>query len=107
LHQKNKLRASHFFNHIPSWAKDAVTNKYPWTKTESTPTLTGLPPQITILTNFKALRVELVASKVAILTGVEAELDKRRIGSQSHFDKEESIERMISLHNELLKKVDI
>ena len=96
LHQKNKLRASHFFSHIPSWAKDAVTVKYPWTKTEATPTLTGLPPHITILANFEALRVELVASKVVILTGVEAELDKRRIGSQSHFDKEEIIERMIT-----------
>ena len=70
-----------------------------------TPTLTGLPPNITIL--FEVLRVELVASKVAILTGVEAKLDKRCIGSQSHIDKEEIIERMLSLHNELLKKVDI
>jgi hypothetical protein len=107
VHQKNKLRASHFFNHIPLWAKDAVAVKYPWTKTEAAPTLTGLPPHITILANFEALRVELVASKVAILTGVEAELDKRRIGSQSHFNKEEIIERMIFLHNELLKKVYI
>ncbi len=53
------------------------------------------------------LRVELAASKVAILTGVEAEMDKQRIGSQSHFNKEEILERMITLHNELLKKVDI
>ena len=50
------------------------------------------------------LRVELETFKVAILTGVEAEPDKRRIGSQSHFDKEEILERMITLHNELLKK---
>jgi hypothetical protein len=38
---------------------------------------------------------------------VEAKPDKRRIGSQSHFDKEEILERMITLHNELLKKVDV
>jgi hypothetical protein len=89
LHQKNKLQASHFFNHTPLWDKDSITVKYPWTKTEVTPTLTGLPPQIAILANFEMLRVELVASKVAILTGVEAEMDKRCIGSQSHFNKEE------------------
>ena len=75
LHPMNKLRASHFFNHIPLWVKNAATVKYPWTKTEATPTLTGLPPHITILSNFEKLRVELEDSKVAILSGVEAELD--------------------------------
>ena len=84
--------------------KNAATVKYPWTKTEATPTLTGLPPHITILANFEKLRVELEASKVAILSGVEAELDKRRIGSQSHFNKEEILERMLGLHNELLRR---
>jgi len=49
MHPANKLRASHFFNHIPLWVKNAATVKYPWTKTEATPTLTGLPPHITIL----------------------------------------------------------
>jgi hypothetical protein len=102
----NKLRASHFFNHIPLWVKNAATVKYPWTRTDATPTLTGLPPHITILANFEKLRVELEDSKVAILGGIEAELDKRRIGSQSHFDKEEILDRMLNLHNELLKKVD-
>ena len=76
-------------------------------KTEKTPTLTGLPPHITIWAIFEMLRVELEKFKVAILTGVETEPDKRRIGSQSHFDKEEILERMITLHNELLKKVDV
>ena len=103
----NKLQASHFFKHIPSWAKDAVTIKYPWTKTKATPTLTGLSPHITILANFERLRVELETSNVAILSGVEAELDKRHLGSQSHFDKVEILERMITLHNKLLKNVGI
>jgi hypothetical protein len=46
------------------------------------------------------------ATRDTILTRVEAELDKRPIGSQSHFDKEEILARMDELHNELLKKVD-
>ena len=100
------MRALHFFNHIQSRAKDAV----PQTslgKTEATPTLTGLPPHITILVNYKTLRVELETSKVAILTGVEAELDKRCVSLQSHFNKDKILEWMITLHNELLKKVDV
>ncbi len=47
------------------------------------------------------------ATRDIILTGVEAELDKRCIGSQNHFDKEEILARMDELHNELLKKVDV
>ncbi len=73
-------------------------------KQQATPTFTGLPPHITILAN---LKLEMKATRDTILTGVEAELDKRRVGSQSHFDKEEILARMDELHNELLKKVDI
>ena len=107
LHPMNKLQASHFFNNIPNYARDAATVKYPWNKTDATPTLTGLPPHITILANFEQLRLDMAAAREAILNGVEAELDRRRIGSQSHFDKEEILDRMNALHNELLKKVDI
>jgi len=103
----NKLQASHFFNNIPNYARDAATVKYPWNKTDATPTLTGLPPHITILANFEQLKLDMAAAREAILNGVEAELDRRRIGSQSHFDKEEILARMNALHNELLKKVDI
>ena len=49
----------------------------------------------------------MAAAREALLNGVEAELDRRRIGSQSHFDKEEILARMNALYNELLKKVDI
>jgi hypothetical protein len=49
----------------------------------------------------------MVATREAILNGVEAELDRQQIGSQSHFDKEEILARMDVLQNELLKKVDL
>ena len=93
LHPKNKLQALHFFNHIPTYAKDAATVKYPWNKTEATPTLTGLSPHITNWENFEHLKIEMMASKDAILNGVEANLNKRCIGSQSHFNKKEIISR--------------
>ena len=107
LHAKNKLQASHFFTHIPVEMKAAAKVKYPWNRTESTPTHTGIPPHIAILSNFEQLKLEMESTKNHILSGVEAELDRRRIGSQSHFDKEEILSRMMSLHTELLKKVDL
>ena len=87
--------------------KAAATAKYPWNQTETTPTFTGLPPHITILANFQTLMVEMESTKDAILSGLIAELDRRRIGSQSHFDKEEILASMTTMHNELLKKVDL
>ncbi len=47
------------------------------------------------------------STKTAILAGVETELDRRRIGSQAHFNKEEILEAMTSMHTEMLKKVDL
>jgi hypothetical protein len=108
LHPKNKLQASHFFNNIPNYASNEATVKYPWSKIAAAPTFNGLPPHITILANFKQLKLEMKATRDTILTGVEVlEHDKRCIGSKSHFNKEEILARMDELHSELLKKVDI
>ena len=87
--------------------KATATVKYLWIWTETTPTFTGLPLHITILANFQTLMVEMESTKDAILSGLIAELDRRRIGSQSHFDKEEILASMTTTHNELLKKVDL
>ena len=46
-------------------------------------------------------------TKNSILAGVEAELDRRRIGSQSHFDKQEILDAMLTMHTEVFKKVDL
>jgi hypothetical protein len=107
LHEKNKLQTSHFFTHILIEIEAAATVKYPWNWTEATPTHTGLPLHITILANFEQLMIEMESTKNAILSGVEAELDRRRIGSQSHFNKEEILSWIASMHTELLKKVDM
>ena len=77
--------------------KAAATVKYPWNQTETTPTFTGLPPHITILANFQTLMVEMESTKDAILSGLIAELDRRRISSQSHFDKEEILASMTTM----------
>jgi hypothetical protein len=56
------------------------------------------------MANFGQLKIEMEETKNTILSGMEAELDKRHIGSQSFFDNEEIISWMLSRHNELLKK---
>lgn len=67
------MRASHFFTHIPIEIQAAAMVKYPWTATDKTPTLTGLPPHVTILANFERMIAEMESTKTAILAGVEAE----------------------------------
>ena len=107
IHNRNKLRASHFFTHIPIEIQAAATVTYPWSATDKTPTLTGIPPHVTIQANFERMMAEMESTKNAILAGVEAELDRRRIGSQAHINKEEILEAMTSMHTKMLKKVDL
>jgi len=46
-------------------------------------------------------------SKDKIIAGVKNDLDGRRLGSQTYFDKEEIIAKMRELHVEMMKKVEI
>ncbi len=49
---------------------------------------------------------EMKSTKNDILAGVESELDRRRIGSQSHYDKEEIQIALSKMHTEVMNKVD-
>jgi hypothetical protein len=51
--------------------------------------------------------IKMESTKNAILSGVEARLDRRCIGTQSQFDKEEILSRIVFMHTELPKKVDM
>ena len=44
-----KLWASPFFANPPNYAKDAAVVRFPWTKTNSMPSFTSLPPHVSIL----------------------------------------------------------
>ena len=68
---------------------------------------TGLLPHVSILSKLEGLKVELHWAKNQIIDGVKKDLDGRRLGSQSYFDKEEIIAKMGELHNELLHKVEV
>ena len=106
LHTSSKLQASPFYNTIPNFVKDAAAIKLPWTKTEATPEFTGLPPHVVILATCEELKLELRRAKEEIVSGVKEDLDNRRIGSQSYFDKEEIIGKMTQYHDEMLKRMD-
>jgi len=94
LPKQNKLQASPFFTHIPNYAREAATVWFPWNKTASTPLFTGLPPHVSVLAQIESLKVALEEAKDSIIGGVKTDLDGRRLGSQSYFDKEEIIKKM-------------
>jgi hypothetical protein len=68
-----------------------VTVRYPWNKTASTPSFTGLPPHVSILAQIELLKVALKEATESIIDGVKADLDRQQLGSQSYFGKEKII----------------
>ena len=50
------LRASHFFQNIPNDLRECAVVKYPWTKTEYTPRIPGIPPHILIMAEMEELK---------------------------------------------------
>ena len=103
---RSKLQASPFFTNIPSYAKEAAVVKFPWTKTASTPSFTGLPPHVCILAQLEGVKAELKRAKEEILAGVKRDLDERHLGSQSYFDKEEIIAKMAEFHGDMIRKME-
>ncbi len=69
-----------------------------------TPPFTGLPPHVSILARIKGIKAVLKSSKKVILNGVKNDVDKRRLGLQAYFDKEEIIAKMVELHSDLMKR---
>ncbi len=107
LPKQNKLQASPSFTHIPNFAQEAATVRYPWNKTASTPTFTGLLPHVSILAQIESLKVGLKEATDSIIDGMKVDLDGRRLGLQSYFDKEEIIQKMGKLHGKLLWRVEV
>ncbi len=105
--KRSKLQASPFFTNIPNYAREAVVVKFPWTKTASMPSLTGLPPHVCILVQLEGLKAALESSKDEIIAGVKSDLDGRRLGSQSYYDKEEIIAKMAEFHVKMMRKVEV
>jgi hypothetical protein len=107
LPKQNKLQASPYFTHIPNFARETATVRYPWNKTASTPTFTGLPSHVSILAQIESLKVGLKEATDSIIDGVKADLDGRQLGLQSYFNNEEIIQKMGELHGKLLRWVEV
>lgn len=107
LPKRNKLQASPFFTNLPNYARGAATVRFPWNKTAATPTFTGLPPHVCILAQLEDLKERMERTGDRIISQVKDDLDGRRLGSQSYFDKEEIIAKMGELHKEMMQKVEV
>ena len=63
-----------------------------------------------MMADFESLKLKMQAvmenHTAIILDGVKAELDRRRIGSQSHFDSEEIMKRMDAMHSAIMEKME-
>jgi hypothetical protein len=105
--KRSKLQASPFFTNIPNYAREATVVKFPWNKTASTPSFTGLPPHVCILAQLEGLKAALESSKDKIIAGVKSDLDGRWLWSQSYFDKEEIIAKMAEFHIKMMRKVEV
>jgi hypothetical protein len=99
LPTQNKLQAFLFFTNITNYAKDAATVRFSWNKTALMPSFTRLPPHVSILAKLEGLKAALESSKNEIINGMKNNLDGRRLGSQSYFDKEEIVAKMGELHS--------
>ena len=107
LPKRNKLQASPFFINLPNYARGAAAVQFPWNKTAATPTFTGLPPHVCILAHPEGLKVKMEHAGDRIISQVKDDLNGRRLGSQSYFDKEEIIAKMGEFHQEMIWRVEV
>ena len=92
-----------FFTNFSNYKRDAEVERYPWNKTASMPSFTGFCN----LVHLEGLKAAFETSKDEIIAMVKSELDRRWLGSQSKFDKEEKITKMGELHIKLIRKLEV
>jgi hypothetical protein len=107
LPKRNKLQASPFLINIPNYARDAAAVWFPWNKTASMPTFTGLPPHVCILAQLEGLKEKMECKGDRRISQVKDDLNGRWLGSQSYFDTEEIIAKMGEFHKEMIQRVEL
>lgn len=85
VHAFNPFLASLCFNKISPSLRQLAVVKYPWSKTTQTPSFTGIPPHVTILTMLKKVSDTQDRIPQAIVGDVIEELDER--GTLGGFDE--------------------
>jgi hypothetical protein len=106
LHSNSNLRASIFLLEKAPLAQH-LTVKYPWNKTNDTPELTGIPPDILIMSEFEMMKQCMENMKISIEssfdTTLKRELDARAVGSVMHFKVTEMMAKMDQVINNISK----
>lgn len=96
----SNIRASIFFlEMIP--LLDFITVKYPWNKTNNTPEITGIPPDVLILAKFESLTQQLEEMRLSMEANYEIvlrrELDSREVGGSDRGRMSELMNKMDSV----------
>ena len=97
LHSQSNVRASIFLlDRAP--LDDYVITKYPWNKTASTPQLTGIPPDVLVLSEFESMRKQVDDAKNELKLhfdeSLKNELDERSVGGLPYKRMNEMMEKM-------------
>ena len=83
MHSNCPLRTSIFWIEDVPFV-DCVTTKYPWNKTDDTPELTGIPPDVALLVKVQSLKEELAKMKEDLKESFKDilvnQLDSRNVG---------------------------
>ena len=106
LHRDSNIRASIFLlERAP--LNEYLTVKYPWNKTGDTPELTGIPPDILIMSEFEMMKEYMTNMKISLEASFDStlkrELDARAIGSGMSLQ----ISQMMTRMDEVLHRVSV
>lgn len=112
LHTNSCLRTNHFMTEEMPFVGN-LTVKYPWNATSDTPEVTGMPPDVLILSkferlqeNFDRLQADMAQLKDDISTNftaiLKSELDARDIGGSAYGQ----VHSMVNKADEMMRKME-
>ena len=97
LHSQSNVRASIFMIESSSLG-EYVTVKYPWNKTDDTPEISGIPPDVLVLAEFEGMKNQLKEMQSSMesnfQTMVRRELDDREVGGAAYSKVSEMMNKM-------------
>ena len=100
LHPESPLRSSSIWNDAVPF-QDKVVVKYPWNETVDTPKITGLPPDVILLSKLEKMKREMDTLKADLQASFEStltrQLDEREVGGSGFARGNEIIGKLDAL----------
>ena len=87
IREKCPLIESPIFREIPSDVMTLAQIDYPWNSIEYTPELTGIPPNILLMSQIEVLKPEIKSLKGKIINQLQDDMYKRGFSSTDHNTK--------------------